>query len=481
MSADAVPMMSDIPSPPQEPMTAADAYDWDMLPDKLSNPSRYKILAQSEALLDVYSKPMVKHEEDGADADTGVGSTSAEHMSDGESMEDEVDIVSMQLLAGMPPVDHGDVEASGKAGGKAQSIYQNMVAAGVPPAPEDSKEDDDDDALIRQFKDALHGGEIMARSAMGQKFATAMKNDEKLERDYGKCKGRDRQRNFKKKWVKDTLNKLIEEKITEKEEDSITRGKRGKYKPFSIIVSDEGNDELAYKAALNVVKNCFKLMQAGKTFVGEPFSKTDMQSERVKFLHLDEYVDSNFKRTKGTEKIFKKSDTETAGSAAEPTTETPKTKQGQETRTPPKGKEPTTNPTKRQRGAQPDAGQPRKAAKFSFTKALKAYADASKAQQSCKDVTHAVSTKADWQKAVGDGMVQDLREARKAVETFLESSPYWANVGLADNFQKWAKTNLEATDIVDETNRSGELDSLVAKLVEATNRCKRVYEASIAA
>eukprot|EP00959_Pyramimonas_sp_CCMP1952_P177245 3704918-Pyramimonas_sp.AAC.1 len=64
-------------------MTAADAYDWDMLPDKLASPSRYEILAQSEALLDVYSKPMVKHEEDGADADTGVGSTSAEHMSDG--------------------------------------------------------------------------------------------------------------------------------------------------------------------------------------------------------------------------------------------------------------------------------------------------------------------------------------------------------------------------------------------------------------
>eukprot|EP00959_Pyramimonas_sp_CCMP1952_P177244 3704917-Pyramimonas_sp.AAC.1 len=60
-------------------MTAADAYDWDMLPDKLANPSRYEIIAQSEALLDVYSKPMVKYEEDGADADTGVGSTSAEH------------------------------------------------------------------------------------------------------------------------------------------------------------------------------------------------------------------------------------------------------------------------------------------------------------------------------------------------------------------------------------------------------------------
>eukprot|EP00959_Pyramimonas_sp_CCMP1952_P269823 5641165-Pyramimonas_sp.AAC.1 len=84
-----------------------------------------------------------------------------------------------------------------------------------------------------------------------------------------------------------------------------------------------------------------------------------------------------------------------------------------------------------------------------------------------------MSTKADRQKAVGDGMVKGIREARKAVETFPESSPDWANVGLAGNSQKWTKTNLEATDVANETNRPGELDTLVAKLVEATDRCKR--------
>lgn len=62
----------------------------------------------------------------------------------------------------------------------------------------------------------------------------------------------------------------------------------GRYKPFSVIVRDEGQDEPAYEAAVNVVKSCISLTVSGNLLGGEhPWHRVNPQTKRLEWMHLD--------------------------------------------------------------------------------------------------------------------------------------------------------------------------------------------------
>jgi hypothetical protein len=65
-------------------------------------------------------------------------------------------------------------------------------------------------------------------------------------------------------------------------------GSEGKYKPFSVIVRDEGGDLAAKHAALNIVKSELVLMRSGKLLGGvAPWFVHNPLSKRVEFMHLE--------------------------------------------------------------------------------------------------------------------------------------------------------------------------------------------------
>jgi hypothetical protein len=62
----------------------------------------------------------------------------------------------------------------------------------------------------------------------------------------------------------------------------------GRYKPFSVIVRDEGQDEPAFEAAVNVVKSCISLTVSGNLLGGEhPWHRVNPQTKRLEWMHLD--------------------------------------------------------------------------------------------------------------------------------------------------------------------------------------------------
>jgi hypothetical protein len=64
--------------------------------------------------------------------------------------------------------------------------------------------------------------------------------------------------------------------------------REGRYKPFSVIVRDEGQDQPAYEAAVNVIKSCISLTVSGKLLGGEhPWYRINPQSQRLEWMHLD--------------------------------------------------------------------------------------------------------------------------------------------------------------------------------------------------
>jgi hypothetical protein len=62
----------------------------------------------------------------------------------------------------------------------------------------------------------------------------------------------------------------------------------GKYKPFSIIVRDEGADAEALTAAINIVKSCINLTFTNHKLKGEhPWFRLNAMSKRLEWMHLD--------------------------------------------------------------------------------------------------------------------------------------------------------------------------------------------------
>jgi hypothetical protein len=126
------------------------------------------------------------------------------------------------------------------------------------------------------------------RSAAGQQWSIQKARDTELKNAY-EAVGRSysAQRAFRQKWATDRYEdeKERREKRTKHQFDY---GKYGRYKPFSVIVRDEGGDLAAHRAALAIVQNELVLRRAGKLLGGfAPWFMVNALSNRTEWMHLE--------------------------------------------------------------------------------------------------------------------------------------------------------------------------------------------------
>ncbi len=111
---------------------------------------------------------------------------------------------------------------------------------------------------------ALEHGSFDVRSAIGQIWEKAKKNDKMLQQRYQEV-GRSyaTQKAFRQKWLEIEYN-IFKATKAKDEKQKISSGEYGEQKPFSVMWRDEGGDRPTLKASLNIARSQVKLMAAGK-------------------------------------------------------------------------------------------------------------------------------------------------------------------------------------------------------------------------
>ena len=164
----------------------------------------------------------------------------------------------------------------------------------VPPKEDSAPPSAELDDELKGMKDAMDAGNFDLRGALGQKWSKAKDASPSLAKDYAKV-GRSykAQREFRLRWLQCEYDSIIQKRSKTDSRRQLDEVK-GLYKPFSVMVRDEGQDDAAVKACLNIVDECLRRQAAGKLAGGrKPWFRINPLSKRVEWLHLSEgYSDS---------------------------------------------------------------------------------------------------------------------------------------------------------------------------------------------
>eukprot|EP00959_Pyramimonas_sp_CCMP1952_P314751 6588854-Pyramimonas_sp.AAC.1 len=110
--------------------------------------------------------------------------------------------------------------------------------------------------------------------------------------DYQKCKGNIAQQQFRAQWAEARVkNASATKKNTQQER--ISQGKRGFYRPRAKILEEEGHDAEGEVATDNIIKKALAK--------GYPFVAYNEDTERLEYLHRQRYLDEGFDRTRSLE------------------------------------------------------------------------------------------------------------------------------------------------------------------------------------
>ena len=111
-----------------------------------------------------------------------------------------------------------------------------------------------------RLRKAVETGEFDLRSALGQQWTRALKNDKNLQVDYAEHKSREDRRLFRNRWAQATLKKAVEkrEHIQKVIHQELSLGE---YLPFGMVVKREGGwkDASAIAAAETYFEECVAL------------------------------------------------------------------------------------------------------------------------------------------------------------------------------------------------------------------------------
>ena len=150
---------------------------------------------------------------------------------------------------------------------------------------QDTDKNKTDDPEIAALKKSVTGGELDARSPLGQKFsAWLMAQSDDTKQKYSSYKGRGAgalKREFRLDWAKERLatkTEVTREKLKQLQE---LHGKKGKYFSFDRICVEEGGLEnpRAVRRAVSYVSNCVR--------EGPPYILYDTWKSDVEFLYYE--------------------------------------------------------------------------------------------------------------------------------------------------------------------------------------------------
>lgn len=175
-------------------------------------------------------------------------------------------------------------------------ITQNFQGAQGTAVPEPPVGMDD---VERALQDAEKlGGKFDMQCRIGGMWYTALNAvDSKLARDY-KAQGKkySDQRAFRAKWVTDLIAEKQLARFSKQAQRS-SHGERGTYKPFRVIVRDEGDDEAAVRACMNLVAKCVDFSNKGKLYYDQPLIRFNTFTLRHEFLHVTAGFDESFTKS----------------------------------------------------------------------------------------------------------------------------------------------------------------------------------------
>ena len=98
---------------------------------------------------------------------------------------------------------------------------------------------------------------------------------------------KDAQAEFKREWAMDkyeALNKRRRIVESNKQSDSFV----ARYRPFAVIVREEGGDQAAFTAACHYIVSAAKMHTKGVCFRGRPWSRYNSMTRRVEWLYVED-------------------------------------------------------------------------------------------------------------------------------------------------------------------------------------------------
>ena len=123
------------------------------------------------------------------------------------------------------------------------------------------------------------------RGTVGGWWNKAKDKDPEMAARYLLCPNRKKQQEFKMDWVRTELAVEEHKRVTVFElEDK--DWELGGFKPYSVIVRDEGGDLAARAAAYRIVRTCLEWAQQGKTWRGRSLVSWNEWSGRFEFAHI---------------------------------------------------------------------------------------------------------------------------------------------------------------------------------------------------
>lgn len=154
-------------------------------------------------------------------------------------------------------------------------VFPQAAAAGqgAPATPDGSGSG----SYEQQLQAALKTGVFDIRGPLGQKFSAMHKKGTAQHAMYNQGKGRKEKADFRLEWAKMELDTVISKKVYTKSY-KVVSASMGTYKPFSMLVRDEGGDQEALDAAKRIASKC--------VILGGDWCSYNVMSERLEFLHL---------------------------------------------------------------------------------------------------------------------------------------------------------------------------------------------------
>ena len=343
----------------------------------------------------------------------------------------------------------------------------------------------------------LSSGKMDLQGKVGKHFMYQKSIDEQLKQEWAKCATKDQRDAVRMNWVKGKLDGCVAKRLRT-QKATFENFKKGKFKPFSVIVRDEGSDQCAVKAATNIVQTCIALWKKNITCNGVPFVSWNSFSKRAEFLHLEtgfaDIVQDCWKVMDGVDIDLDMSSPGQVVPVDNGGGGNPKPKKGI-TQPSSSGGKPTPTPTpaatpqkpvKRKPTSPQGPGEPpaedeekRKAAKkeidAKLAKCVKAKLSMDSACAACSDVLGLISKDTAWKWADNDAVLQPLRKARSKVEGLKESN-FWGELALHGKaFPAWARKNFDVPALKKELLRLEEFDRKVDVLARRTDELKAMH------
>ena len=346
------------------------------------------------------------------------------------------------------------------------------------------------DGLEHEMSDSISKGSFDLRGKLGRLWTSSLKKDPHMKESYlALGKSYNKQREFRKEWLKDEHHGLVKQRLMReslKDEDET----EGTYEPFSIIVQREGGDAPALTASRNYVFECVRLARSQKTCNGRPWLSWNQFTKRVDILYLKKKyrnIMSQAWMTETKQQKRKGDDDKGGNEGIEKSART-------EPKTPDKGGDEVIEKTEKKEENEkagsiekkPKKGKrvnvepkPEKSGKTELnkhlSKAVAVKARLLRASGAATDVFGLIASDSKWSWANHDAVLGGIRASRNSLEEFKTSSPFAKAWTVEEKFPEFAKKTWSSSEIAVGIEAIMSMEPAIAQLEKEVTALKQMH------